>query len=340
MPRLLIQVRYFLIFFVVTANLWEQAASESALIAYLYEWIYLFHIPLFVLVTGYFAGKESFLKLSFIILFPYVVFQSVYCLLDVVFFHMHEGAYSFFIPYSFLWFLFSHFFWRLLLAAVIRYRFPFVLAICTSCLIGMVPDTGGWFSLQKMIYFFPFYLLGAQLASNVGAGKTMSRVLAFLREKPPIWLRWILFLLISVLFLTVTEVAWLSGQWNYEQLGLSIGSGVFMRVAMYGIQLLTGVCLIAIVRGQSDFLHDSGKQTFFVYLLHASVVKTILALQLLQPLSPVMMAWMVPAAAWLLVWLLSRPQVKRSLHYVVEPGWLFQLGLKWRHGDEAKPRGV
>ena len=71
-----------LIFLVVFGHIIQHLKSSIPLADVLYQWVYLFHMPAFVFVSGFFAkgsGKKSYImKLVKRILLPYVIFQVFY----------------------------------------------------------------------------------------------------------------------------------------------------------------------------------------------------------------------------------------------------------------------
>ena len=74
--------RFVLIALVVIGHLLEQLADSGPFAAALYRWIYLFHMPAFVLVSGAVSKADLTRRRAFAlatcVLLPYVVFQTLY----------------------------------------------------------------------------------------------------------------------------------------------------------------------------------------------------------------------------------------------------------------------
>jgi hypothetical protein len=74
--------RFVLIALVVIGHLLEQLANSGPVAAALYRWIYLFHMPAFVLVSGAVSKTDLTRRractLAPGVLLPYVVFQTLY----------------------------------------------------------------------------------------------------------------------------------------------------------------------------------------------------------------------------------------------------------------------
>lgn len=92
-------LRFMLIVCVLAANALEPLITRFAGAEALFMWIYTFHMPLFVWVTGYFArssiqgtAARNVLKQ---IAIQYVLFQTLYALMDATVFHTPHMRLSF-----------------------------------------------------------------------------------------------------------------------------------------------------------------------------------------------------------------------------------------------------
>ena len=74
--------RFFLIVLVVFGHLTRSYVNESHIFKALYMFIYSFHMPAFVLISGFFAkgvGKPGYIKkITIKLLLPYLIFQLFY----------------------------------------------------------------------------------------------------------------------------------------------------------------------------------------------------------------------------------------------------------------------
>ena len=132
--------------------------------------IYVFHMPLFVLLSGYFTKTPSNLKDLWYslkgIAKPLIIFQFIYVSLDYVIFNRIEIA-SIITPFWILWYLMSLILWRLISFLLQQpiHNFPilfFIVAIVIALFSGYCPIRNP-FSLQRTLNFFPFFLAGLYL---------------------------------------------------------------------------------------------------------------------------------------------------------------------------------
>lgn len=149
----------FLILCVILGHLIGSLKSQGGAI---WNMIYTFHMPLFVLVSGFFSRRDRTNEFSLIK--PLVVFQFINVIILSILGHDFSFTY-FLVPYWTLWYLLSLIFWRLMLkytpkALLDRPYVYLCLAIVASLAIGLVIPYGRILSIQRTISFFPFFLLG------------------------------------------------------------------------------------------------------------------------------------------------------------------------------------
>jgi len=94
---------------VVTGHLLAQLADSGPITAALYRWIYLFHMPAFVLISGA-VSKPTLTRrrasaLVTGLLLPYVIFQTLYPAWDAWLFHTGDWPAGYLTPYWLLWYL-------------------------------------------------------------------------------------------------------------------------------------------------------------------------------------------------------------------------------------------
>lgn len=155
----------FLVLLVIIGHL---IGSLKVLGGGLWNLIYTFHMPLFVLISGYLSKKE---KLNVVtIIKPLLVFQLINVLaLSVV---GHEFTYTYFlIPYWTLWYLLSLVFWRAILkytpdSLLNRPNLCLGITIIAALMIGVIFPYGRILSIQRTITFLPFFLMGYYFRTN------------------------------------------------------------------------------------------------------------------------------------------------------------------------------
>lgn len=153
-------IRGILIMLVIIGHYLELFFAFS-IIRSLFIFIYLFHIPLFVAISGY-LSKENFslLKNFKKILLPYIIFQIIYVLLAYLLHDEHIGTFT--IPFWFLWYLPALFVWRFLIYIFKKINLYVLLgsSVLISFLVGAVNYIGYELTLSRIIFFFPWFVLG------------------------------------------------------------------------------------------------------------------------------------------------------------------------------------
>ena len=159
-------LKFYLICVVVLGHtLWEHY-NESSVINGIWYWIYTFHMPLFVFLSGFFSNKMEKKKFNNFIIRTfeiYVVFQ-VLCLI-MKYLSGESIMWNLIIsPYSIYWYLFSLILWRCILQVtpekILGYRWVVISGTITAGLIaGFIPISNE-LSIQRTLSFLPFFVLG------------------------------------------------------------------------------------------------------------------------------------------------------------------------------------
>lgn len=126
------------------------------------QWLFMFHMPAFVFLSGYLTRRSSNWSprlLALRLLVPFVIFQVIHLAAEP----LETGQFSApspLIPAWTTWYLLSLFLWRL--ASPWLKRMPALLpvAIAVSLGAGLVPVIGQHLSLGRTLGFLPFFALG------------------------------------------------------------------------------------------------------------------------------------------------------------------------------------
>ncbi|MGN7295948.1 acyltransferase family protein [Ferdinandcohnia sp. SAFN-114] len=264
--------KFILIFLVVFGHFISPHKEDSDALYTVYNFIYTFHMPAFILIGGFFSKgimKKGHLKKVFRrLLIPYFIFQ----LINFVILRFWNGTETFtlFQPYWTLWFLLSMVLWNILLLLFIKLKHPaimMIVAVTIGVFAGYIQDIGSYFSLSRTFVFFPIFLGGYLLSKE--------HFTKFLRTDIRI-AAGILFvgMFVSYIFFFPQEAKnWLLASSSYEKLGVELGQAWFIRLLMYGLMALATFSFMAIVPRRKMFLTHLGARTLYVYLLHGSIVQ-------------------------------------------------------------------
>ena len=155
-----------LVTLVVIGHIIERMRANFDVAKQLFMFIYVFHMPMFVMMSGYFSKSERGLgaiKNNFYkILLPYLIFQSSFVF---IYFLYHPLTINSLIKISLtpqfaLWYLVCLFFWRLILPYFVKFPYPLVLSVIIGLLGGIFPGDGFVFSSSRILAFFPYFILG------------------------------------------------------------------------------------------------------------------------------------------------------------------------------------
>lgn len=148
----LVVLGHFLLVYVDTG-----VASVHVQAAYYY--IYSFHMPLFVFISGYFSKDLQKARDTAVprILIPYLLFNTA---MLVFLYSCGRRGMSLLSPQYVYWYLLALFVWRLMLKDLVRIRFLFILSVLASLSTGFFREIDNVFALSRIINFLPFFLLG------------------------------------------------------------------------------------------------------------------------------------------------------------------------------------
>lgn len=261
--------KFLLIALVVFGHFISPHKEDSTILYTIYNFIYTFHMPAFILIAGYFSKnfhKKGYLKKIFQkVLVPYFIFQSIYA----VFYSLQakEISYSLFDPYWTLWFLLSLVSWNLLLVLFTRFKYSLIVALSIGVFIGYIQDIGTYLSLLRTFVFFPVFLLGYYLKRE--------HFEIILQKKWRITAGVTLFVMIfSYHFLFPNSAKdWLLSSSSYSELGVEGGQAALIRIIIYSLMFLATFCFLAIVPRRETFFTKLGSRSLYVYLLHGFTVK-------------------------------------------------------------------
>lgn len=164
------QLKGFLIFLVVFGHIIE-GFSPSIGRDWLYNFIYSFHMPAFVAVSGFlFKPNPAPAKLVKTILLPFLVYNIIFELSSFSSFGRFTHSFYQGAPYWHLWFLLALFIWKIMTPALLSFRWPLLASVALALLFPTFNADGYLFSLGRIIHFFPFFLIGFIFKDKLSMG--------------------------------------------------------------------------------------------------------------------------------------------------------------------------
>jgi fucose 4-O-acetylase-like acetyltransferase len=284
-----------------------------------YVFLYAFHVPAFVLVTGYLSRSFRFTRANLrrlvnTVVAPYLVFETLLALFRTVVGHESLGM-LYLSPHWPLWYLTALFFWRLATPLLVRLRPPVSLAVAVGvCLLGGL-NTLDALDLPRILGLLPFFV----------AGLVMTREQLDRLARPRV--RVAAALLLAAAFVVASVVAgtfsmeWLYWRTGYPDLGVPFWLGASLRLGLLVVGGVLALGALSLVPRSRRWFTPLGAASLVVYLFHGFVVKgaSYAGVGDLSERDPVTAFLSVTGAAVGLSLLLAAPPVSRRLNRLVDP---------------------
>jgi len=274
--NLLDNAKYFLIFLVVFGHLIEPLIKDQEIIKIIYMFIYSFHMPAFVVISGMLSKADlqntQVLKMIKSILIPLIAFTILYETFDLIV----EGTISHYTinlrPYWILWFLYSLFIWKLFLPIILNFKLSVLIVFFLALGAGYFESIGYFLGLSRTIYFFPFFILGYKLTP---------KVLIEIKEIFNSNFGTILLLLTLLLnlsffsFFYEMQHEWLYGSFSYSKLGTEGLAASGMRILFYGVSTFATVSVLLLIPNGKNKHLIGGENSLYVYVWHGFFIKAL-----------------------------------------------------------------
>lgn len=319
--------KYLAIVLVAIGHSWEPLQSGSRTVEAFYLFVYTFHMPAFIMVSGYFsrsfdARPDRLRRLITGVAVPYVIFETAYALFERYVGDTPDNPISLLDPWFLTWFLPALFVWRLTAPLWRTIRWPLALSMVIAALAALSPAIGDDFDFQRVLQFLPFFVLGLRLRPE--HIDLLHRRSVRLLSLP----------VIAAAGLVAYKVApHINYEWFYrydsaQELGAPWWTGPVMTLLLSVCSLALAACFFAWVPRRHTWFTALGAGTMYGYLLHGFLVKGALyrgGYDHPWVHGPVGETAVTVAAA-AAVTLLCTPPVRRVFRYVVEPrlGWVFR----------------
>lgn len=257
-----------LVTLVVVGHAWV-VLEQTPLRDHLYDFLYAWHVPAFVFVTGYLSRsftweRRRLWQLVRTVAVPYVVFECAIAL-----FRIHVGGEEmenlFRDPHWPMWYLAALFFWRLMTPLFVDLRGGLVLAVAISLVAGHW--AGDTLDMARVFGLLPFFVMGL---------KATPERLELLRR------RWVQVLgvltLLAILVATRWTDEWASTEWFYyralyDEVADSPVEAVLTRALVLVVGTLGAWAFFALVPRSAGWFTRMGAFTLVVYLFHGFAVK-------------------------------------------------------------------
>ncbi|WP_176993063.1 acyltransferase family protein [Nonomuraea jiangxiensis] len=230
----------------------------------LYVFIYTFHMPLFVLISGYLSrnfwnSNAKTNKLVDTFLVPYVIVEVGYAVLRYAL--GQKWSLTIIDPAWLNWYLLALLFWRLSTPVWKRMKYPVPVSIAIYLFAGLSAISGD-FSMDRFFGLMPFFVIG--LVMQPEHFELLNR-------------RWVKILAVftlvaaaavAILVAPHTKLAPFYYKASYHSMDLSWYMGIGLRTGLLICGLAMCFAVLALVPRRDTWYTDLGTRTLYCYLLH------------------------------------------------------------------------
>lgn len=260
--------KIFLVTLVVVGHSWT-LLPETWVVDRTYNWLYLWHVPAFVLVTGYLSrrftySRRNLRRLVTTVALPYLVFEGMFAL-----FRVHVGGETlerlWLNPHWPLWYLVVLFFWRLATPLLRRLPWAFPVTVAISLLGGVV--NVDFLDVNRIFGLLPFFAAGV-LADE--------RVVEAVRSRA-VRLSAVVVLPAGAVVAHLVEsriaTEWLYYRTSYGDLDTGPLEGMAIRLGLLAVAFAMVASVLAWLPRRGSWFSALGAGSLVVYLFHGFFVK-------------------------------------------------------------------
>ncbi len=272
-------LKFVLIFLVVYGHVTPRYLEGSHFNMAIFNYIYMFHMPLFVFVSGRFShmrDRKKYIDKILRLFETYMVFQIIRTLLQL--WGGDEITYACLItPQWTLWYLVALIYWRLMVCYIpetfLHYRKMVLFISFFICIIaGFIPINHS-FAIQRTFFYLPFFVMG-YYSSDFDILKLINKIPSFCA-----------FLLLFVIFLfffflldnkNLTYVH--HGTFSYWSYDYQHTMFRFLARCIYvPVAIMMSICVMRLVPTNAK-LAKWGKVTLFIFIYHTFAINVLIGL--------------------------------------------------------------
>lgn len=279
-------LKFILIFLVVLGHAAEYYTGGNEHMRALILFIYIFHMPLFIFVSGLFAkntvnNKRFDKALGYLVI--YIFLKILFHIVKIII--GRDPEFNLFVEGGVPWFMLAVFAFILITTAVRKLPKIVVLfvSVILACVAGLFPQIRDFLALSRIIVFYPFFYLGYCLkrddVEKYCHGKITKAVSALILVSIAVLVFFFCDEIYSLRYL-------LTGRNPYSALGEFENWGIVLRLLFYPVVSAIGFCIISLVPDKigSGIIAVCGQRTLAVYGLHYVALYLIFDLMKIKPL--------------------------------------------------------
>ncbi len=257
----------------VSNNVW----SNSILL-----YIYAFHMPLFIFITGFLSkrltnknGEFRFNRMCALLMIYFIFKVLVFFILR--FLYGHDISFSFFVETECPWYVFALAIWLVMTFILknINPKYLIIFSVILGVIIGYDSNVKEVAVLSRIIVFYPFFLLGFYVTKE-SLKKFVDKIHEY---KFKILSLITLACVFTICYLFSEDLMFLkmffTGQNPYEYIDIPIDvpcTGAVCRIFGYLIAIFMSLAVMCLIPRRKTFFSSFGSKTMQVYVLHYLVI--------------------------------------------------------------------
>ena len=235
----------------------------------LQKFIYIFHMPAFMVISGRFAKKRidrgDWVTVINKLVVPYVVLQTMMVMLYSATEYAGTSSFSYLKPLFGLWYFFTIAAFSVISPHIVKFRWALPVSLLVGLAVGFFPSTiyGGFY---RIFTFYPFFLFGYY---------TYGMSFSFCKK---IWFRAISVIVIFVTGLAVLkynndisfELLCMNKAYEFvvEDVDTSFVGAFLMNICRYIVGFLFFFFILGVTPSKKNFFSYIGTYSNYVYALH------------------------------------------------------------------------
>ncbi len=251
----------------------------------MFLWIYSFHMPLFIFVSGYFSGnaaksKKRTAQRVFLFLTLYLFYKiGIYISNSLV---AGKATFRLLTESGPPWYLFAMAVYSIVLyfikdigaeygiSSVLRNP-VLIISVIFALTAGLDSEIGDFLMLSRIIVYFPFFYFG-YLLRNINIKEKIKKIC----PAPAAVIALIAIFIIAFVFIDDVYImrAMFTGRHPYSKLGGLSDYGALFRLAAYAVSALMSFLILAAIPEKTPFrpITLAGKSSLQIYLYHRVVL--------------------------------------------------------------------
>ena len=266
----------FLIILVIIGNSLELANPEVVNVHFLILLLYVFHMPLFVFLSGYFSKLskrttkqkvEKSIKL-------YVGAQVFYTAFNFFILGRESAKLRILMPQWTLWYLLSMVFWYIISDYVKDYKKWIIWSIIIAMIAGLDSSIGTSGSSSRTLFFLPFFIGGMAFKEEYIDVLRANKVKIAIGSILTIVVLWLLNEATPIeLLFEYTKYTWYFDRPWFP---------MFLRGFHYISAIVVGMGILVFMPSKSTKLSKVGKYSLIMYLTHSGIAEIFISYKLLK----------------------------------------------------------